>query len=110
MKKSLFFVVELVAIVGLVSLTSCKKEETMGNGTQFRAAMEDCSDVHNAKTVLNGTALEWVAGDRVRVNGGSTTGVCLYRHAPEPCHHGSADPCRGRGGGRGWSLPRLLPG
>jgi len=81
MKKSLFFVVELVAIVGLVSLTSCKKEETMGNGTQFRAAMEDCTDVHNAKTALNGTALEWVAGDRVRVNGGSTTGV--YTATPQ---------------------------
>lgn len=60
MKKNLVSLVSLLFLVGLVSLTSCKKEETLGNGTQFRATMEDCTA---AKTTLNGTALEWVSGD-----------------------------------------------
>jgi hypothetical protein len=61
-----------------VSLTSCKKENTQGNGTQFRATMEDCNA---AKTELNGTALEWVSGDQIAVYG--TAGCGIYSATPQ---------------------------
>jgi len=60
-----------VAVAG--SLTSCKKEST-GNGTQFRATMEDCTS-QDGKTVLNGTALNWVDGDQIAVYGRSGRGI-----------------------------------
>lgn len=81
MKRNLLSLFSLLFLLGLVSLTSCKKEETTAGGKQFRAVMEDCTDIHNAKTVLNGTALEWVSGDRVHVMGNSTIGV--YTATPQ---------------------------
>ena len=66
MKKSLVPLASLALLVGLVSLTSCKKEETLGNGMQFRATMESCTS-QNGKTTLNGTALEWVSGDQIAI-------------------------------------------
>ena len=75
MKKILVSFIGPLFLVSLVSLTSCQKEE-QATGKQFRAVMEDCTDLHNAKTVLNGTALEWVSGDRVKMLGNSGNGVC----------------------------------
>ena len=80
MKKNLVSLVSLALLVGLVSLTSCKKEENLGNGTQFRATMEGCTS-HNGKTTLNGTALEWVAGDQIAVYG--TAGCGIYSATPQ---------------------------
>ena len=77
MRKVLVSLRSLVTLVSLVSLTSCKKEE-VGNGTQFRATMEDCSSV---KTTLDGTALNWVAGDLIKVYG--TTGSGIYSATPQ---------------------------
>ena len=79
MKKNLVFLFEIVALVGLVSLTSCKKEK-LGNGTQFRATMENCTS-QNGKTVLNGTALEWVSGDQIAIYG--TAGGGIYSATPQ---------------------------
>ncbi len=65
MRSNLKTFATLFALVGLVSFTSCKKEEKAQ--ATFTATMENCSDIHNAKTVLNGTALEWVSGDQVKI-------------------------------------------
>lgn len=80
MKKNLVSLVSLALLVGLVSLTSCKKEENLGNGTQFRATMEGCTS-QNGKTTLNGTALEWVSGDQIAIYG--TAGCGIYSAAPQ---------------------------
>lgn len=72
MKKGLHFLVSLVSLVGIVGLSSCNKEE-QGSSIQLTATMEDCADVHNAKTVLNGTTLQWVAGDEIVVTSGNST-------------------------------------
>ena len=77
MRKSLHFFVSIVLLVSLVGLSSCKKENQ--NGVTFTATMEDCADVHNAKTVLNGTALEWVAGDEIKIH---STSVAVFTATP----------------------------
>lgn len=77
MRKVLVSLVSLITLVSLVSLTSCKKEEN-GNGTQFRATMEDCT---STKTELDGTALNWVAGDLIKVYG--NTGSGIYTATPQ---------------------------
>lgn len=80
MKKNLVSFASLALIVGLVSMTSCKKEETQGNGTQFRATMEACTS-QDGKTVLNGTALEWVSTDQIAIYG--TAGAGIYTATPQ---------------------------
>ena len=80
MKKNLFSFAFLALLVGLVSMTSCKKEETQGNSTQFRATMEGCTS-QDGKTVLNGTALEWVSSDQIAVYG--TAGCGIYSATPQ---------------------------
>ena len=80
MKKNLVFLVSLALLAGLVSMTSCKKENTLGNGTQFHATMEGCT-MQNGKTTLNGTALEWVSGDQIAVYG--TAGCGIYTATPQ---------------------------
>ena len=77
MRKVLVSLVSLITLVSLVSLTSCKKEEN-GNGTQFRATMEDCT---STKTELDGTALNWVASDLIKVYG--NTGRGIYTATPQ---------------------------
>ena len=77
MRKVLVSLVSLITLVSLVSLTSCKKEEN-GNGTQFRATMEDCT---STKTELDGTALNWVAGDLIKVYGNMGSGI--YTATPQ---------------------------
>ena len=64
-------------MVSLVGLSSCKKENQ--NGVTFTATMEDCADVHNAKTVLNGTVLQWVAGDEIKIH---STSVAVFTATP----------------------------
>ena len=76
MKKGLQFLVSLALLVSLVSLSSCNKEEQTSS-IQFTATMEGCADVHNAKTVLNGTALQWVAGDEIVINSVNFTATPL---------------------------------
>lgn len=73
MKKALVSLLSLLTLSSLFTLTSCKKEST-GNGTQFRATMEDCTS-QDGKTVLNGTALNWVDGDQIAVYGRSGRGI-----------------------------------
>lgn len=80
MKKNLVSLVSLALLAGLVSMTSCKKENTLGNGTQFHATMEGCT-MQNGKTTLNGTALEWVSGDQIAVYG--TAGCGIYTATPQ---------------------------
>jgi hypothetical protein len=64
MKRSLL---PLLFVIGLISLTSCKKEQT--TGLEFTATMEECTDVRNGKTVLNGEYLHWTTDDQVRIYG-----------------------------------------
>ena len=80
MKKNLVSVMSLTLLVGLVSLTSCKKENTLGNGTQFRATVEDCTS-QNGKTALDGFNLNWVAGDQIAIYG--TAGAGIYSATPQ---------------------------
>ena len=80
MKKNLVSLMSLALLVGLVSLTSCKKENTLGNGTQFRATVEDCTSL-NGKTALDGFNLNWVAGDQIAIYG--TAGAGIYSATPQ---------------------------
>ena len=73
MKSNLLSFATLVALVAIVSFTSCKKEGQVV--ATFTATMESCSDIHNAKTVLDGTALKWVSGDEVKIYSGGTDAV-----------------------------------
>ena len=73
MKSNLQSFATLVALVTLVSFTSCKKEGQVV--ATFTATMESCSDIHHAKTVLDGTALKWVSGDEVKIYSGGTDAV-----------------------------------
>ncbi len=76
MKKTLVSLLSLLALSSLFTLTSCQKETT-GNGTQFHATMES----RDGKTVLNSTALNWVAGDQVAIYG--TAGCGIYSATPQ---------------------------
>ena len=78
MKKTLKSLLGLTALFGLFTFTSCQKEH-VGNGTQFRATMEGCTDQHG-KTTLNGTALNWVSGDQIAIYG--TAGAGVYSATP----------------------------
>ena len=80
MKKTLMTLVTLVSLTTLLVFASCKKENTLGNGTQFRATMEDCTS-QDGKTALNGTALEWVSGDQIAIYG--TAGCGIYSATPQ---------------------------
>ena len=73
MKRNLLSFASLVALVALVSFTSCKKEEQVV--ATFTASMESCSDIHNAKTVLDGTTLKWMSGDEVKIYSDGTDAV-----------------------------------
>ncbi len=79
MKKTLTSLLSLLALSSLFMLSSCQKE-TVGNGTQFRATMEGCTS-KDGKTALNGTALNWVAGDEIAVYG--TAGRGIYTATPQ---------------------------
>lgn len=78
MKRNLMTIVSLMTLATMMAFTSCTKEEATGNGSQFRATMEGCNA---AKTELNGTALEWVGGDRIAVYG--TGGAGIYSATPQ---------------------------
>ena len=79
MKKTLVSLLSILTLSSLFTLTSCKKEAT-GNGSQFRAAMENCTG-RDSKTVLDGFSLNWVAGDQVAVYG--TAGCGIYSATPQ---------------------------
>ena len=68
-----------MALSSLFTIASCSKED-VGDGTQFRATMEDCTAA-DSKTVLSGTALHWVSGDQVAIYG--TAGSGLYSATPQ---------------------------
>ncbi len=72
MKRKLLSYVSVVSLLGIVSLTSCSKEEQ--NAMQFRATMENCTSM-DGKTVLDGTALNWVAGDQIAIFGSAGYGI-----------------------------------
>ena len=74
MKRTL---ISLLSLLALFTITSCQKDAT-GDGSQFRATMESTAD---GKTVLSGTALNWVSGDRVAIYG--TAGRGLYAATPQ---------------------------
>ncbi|MBR1834120.1 MAG: hypothetical protein IJ785_01225 [Bacteroidales bacterium] len=76
MKRTLVSLLSLMTLSSLFTLTSCQKE-TAGDGTQFRATMES----RDGKTVLNGTALNWVEGDQVAIYG--TAGCGIYSATPQ---------------------------
>ncbi len=62
----------------MTTFTSCNKEEQ--GSTEFIATMESCTDIQS-KTTLNGTDLNWVAGDQIAVYGTSGNGV--YSATPQ---------------------------
>ena len=64
MKKVVTMMLTLATVASM--MTSCKKEQTP-NGMQFHATMEQCTDIHNPKTVLDGTQLKWVSGDMITI-------------------------------------------
>ena len=74
MKRTL---ISLLSLLALLTITSCQKDAT-GDGSQFRATMESTAD---GKTVLSGTALNWVSGDQVAIYG--TAGCGIYQATPQ---------------------------
>ncbi len=77
MKKALVSLLSLLTLSSLFTLTSCQKEVS-GNSAQFQATMEPSAD---GKTVLSGTALNWVEGDQVVIYG--TEGCGIYSATPQ---------------------------
>ena len=82
MKRTLASLLSLMALTGITMLSSCSKEDA-GDGTQFRATMEDCA-ARDGKTTLGGdwnNKLNWVEGDQVAIYG--TAGRGLYAATPQ---------------------------
>ena len=71
MKKIFVSIVTLVSMSALMTIVSCSKEND--GDVQFKATMEDCTDIH-AKTSLQSTGyLNWQDGDVVKIYSTSTT-------------------------------------
>lgn len=65
MKKIFVSIVTLVSMSALMTIVSCSKEND--GDVQFKATMEDCTDIH-AKTSLQSTGdLYWQDGDMVKI-------------------------------------------
>ena len=65
MKKTIVCLSMCAALI--LGATSCKKDIEQNEGEyQFRATVENCSDV---KTTYNGTAIQWNANDTVMIYG-----------------------------------------
>lgn len=77
MKRTLVSLLTLLTLSGLSVFTSCQKDTT-GDGTSFHATMEPATD---GKTVLSGTALNWVSGDQVKIFG--TSGWAFFSAIPQ---------------------------
>lgn len=71
MKKIFVSIVTLVSMSALMTIVSCSKEND--GDVQFKATMEDCTDIH-AKTSLQSTGdLYWQDGDVVRIYSNSSS-------------------------------------
>ena len=68
MKKIVVSFLSLLTIAGIMS--SCQKDQHAGNGSKFTATMESCTS-SQGKTVLDGSMLNWVDGDQIKVFGSS---------------------------------------
>ena len=68
MKRIAVSFLSLLTIAGIVS--SCQKDQHAGNGSKFTATMESCTS-SQGKTVLDGSMLNWVDGDQIKVFGSS---------------------------------------
>ena len=66
MKRIVVSFLSLLTIAGIVS--SCQKDQHAGNGSKFTATMEACTSIQG-KTVLDGSMLNWVDGDQIKVFG-----------------------------------------
>lgn len=66
MKRIVVSFLSLLTIAGIVS--SCQKDQHAGNGSKFTATMEACTSIYG-KTVLDGSMLNWVDGDQIKVFG-----------------------------------------
>ena len=79
MKKVLF---PLVLIASIVGLASCNKDQQTSS-IRLTATIEDCTDIQSPKTVLNSTALEWLAGDEIRVYGFYASNSAVFTATPQ---------------------------
>ncbi len=79
MKKIIVSLFSLMAVATMMTFTSCNKDEQM-DGNEFAATMEGCV-YQQGKTVLEGTNLNWVSGDRVAIYGIGGSGI--YSAAPQ---------------------------
>lgn len=77
MKRTVFALMTGLTLSGMFAVTSCQKEA--GNDMQFRASMEACTST-DGKTVLSGSALNWVSGDQVAIYG--TAGRAVFSATP----------------------------
>ena len=72
MKKIFVSIVTLVSMSALMTIVSCSKEND--GDVQFKATMEDCTDIH-AKTSLQSTGdLYWQDGDMVKIYSNTANG------------------------------------
>ena len=72
MKKIFVSIVTLVSMSALMTIVSCSKEND--GDVQFKATMEDCTDIH-AKTSLQSTGdLYWQDGDVVKIYSNTANG------------------------------------
>lgn len=77
MKKVVTIMLTLATVASM--MTSCKKEYTQSD-IQFRATMEQCTDIHNPKVYLDGTQLNWSYGDMISVYNNSQ--LAYYEATP----------------------------
>lgn len=72
MKKIFVSIVTVVSMSALMTIVSCSKEND--GDVQFKATMEDCTDIH-AKTSLQSTGyLYWQDGDMVKIYSNTANG------------------------------------
>ena len=78
MRKTVVTLTSIMAMAAMMTFTSCNKEEQ--GVAEFTATMESCTGMQG-KTVLSGTNLNWVSGDRIAVYG--TGGNGIYSATPQ---------------------------
>ena len=71
MKKIFVSIVTVVSMSALMTIVSCSKEND--GDVQFKATMEDCTDIHAKTSLQSNGYLNWQDGDVVRIYNSSSS-------------------------------------